>query len=104
MGRARLRRAMEAAGISGGMLARQLGISRSRVSQLLKGAPMNEKQLRLTSELLGISVAEIIYDDPRDFIGSTADMTLDEREVLEWYRGLSKKQRSLLAAWLREMS
>lgn len=96
--RTQLERAMQDAGVTGTEIAAKLGISKSRFSQLINGAPMKESQIREVCEILKICADVIIFGyetRPRSDL---------EEEYMNLFRQkLNDKSRTRLVQLMREL-
>lgn len=90
--------AMQDANVTGREMAKALGVSESRFSQLLNGSPMREDQIAILADRLGICADVIIFDRP------PAGADPYESEYIQLYRRkLNHAQRVRLVQFLREL-
>lgn len=96
--RTQLERAMQDAEVTGKELAAALGISNSRFSQILNGAPMKEAQMKCICEILNICADVILFDY------ETRPRSAHEEEFVYLFRNkLSDKGRTRLVQFMREL-
>lgn len=98
--RHRVRQAMREAGMNQSQLARALDVSPSRMSQIMAGADMNERQLRALCRILPITPCEVVFEQFRTIDGR-GYANEAERELLERFRSLPKKAQLLLVEYLK---
>jgi len=93
---------MQDANISGADIANALGVSSSRVSQMLNGKRMHEDQIRTICDILGISADVLIHDSlghvedsyDLEFLRLYREMDPDARvTVIQLMRLITKKQK-----------
>ncbi|MFG1487613.1 helix-turn-helix transcriptional regulator [Oceanospirillum sp. HFRX-1_2] len=87
---ARLRAAMQDAGVTHLEMAAAMNISRSRLSQILSGAEMKQSQITAACSLLGISA---------DWLLTGGDP--EHQELIDLYQKLSPEARAGLIKLLR---
>ncbi len=96
--RTQLERAMQDAGVTGKDVAAALGISESRFSQILNGAPMKEAQMKCVCELLNICADVILFNY------ETRPRTALEEEFIILFRSkLNRRGQTRLVQLMREL-
>lgn len=103
--RARLKEAMESAGIDQSELARLVGCTPGAVNQILSGLTNRSRFLPDMASVLGVSWRWLAgeTDDPSPNAVLEDRLTAQEQRLLEIYRQLPKKDRAALKTLIERM-
>lgn len=87
-------------------LAAAIGLSQQAVSRLISGEVRESKRLHRIARALKTTPAylEGEVDDPEQDAPPEPDLTLDERELLEFYRVLAPTERVLVQQLVRSLA